>query len=157
MCAYHVYWNISLIPSFRNHSMAVRLSILIEWTEKSEENGQSVGNIMKKLTFHDSIQAPYFILSSDLINGLLNYVYRRRPFHIDDAYVGVAMRDLGINATKIHTFHVTRRFLRFMRTVKDCDLIGRHTFGDNVDANLCRVLHRRLESLVCRKDISLEC
>jgi len=48
----------------------------------------------------------YHVLSSNIIAKYLNYTHIRRPFHADDAYIGVASNDLGINAIQIPGFKV---------------------------------------------------
>ena len=98
----------------------------------------------------------FFILSSDLLYKLFNYVHIRKPFHTDDAYVGVAMRDFKVNTTRINSFRVGPRMPTFIRTVKDCEMLGYSAFGDSIDPQSARELHRRLKSHLC-KNITLKC
>ena len=98
----------------------------------------------------------FFILSSDLLNKLFDYVNIRKPFHTDDAYVGVAMRDYKIHTTRINSFRVGPHMPKFIRTVKDCEMLGYDTFGDSIDPQSARELHRRLQSHLC-KNIALKC
>ena len=98
----------------------------------------------------------FFILSSDLLNKLFNYVYIRKPFHTDDAYVGVAMRDFKVNTTRINSFRVGSREPIFIRTAKDCEMLGYSAFGHSIDPQSARELHRRLQSHLC-KNITLKC
>ena len=98
----------------------------------------------------------FFILSSDLLYKLFNYVHTRKPFHTDDAYVGVAMRDFKVNTTRINSFRVGPRMPKFIRTAKDCEMLGYSAFGDSIDPQSARELHRRLKSHLC-KNITLKC
>ncbi|EDO34915.1 predicted protein, partial [Nematostella vectensis] len=47
---------------------------------------------------------PFHVISSDIVPYLLSYTSLRRPFHVDDAYIGIAMRDLGVEAIGIPGF-----------------------------------------------------
>ena len=38
----------------------------------------------------------FIVISTDLLGSLFNYVYIRKPFHVDDAYIGIAMRYLKV-------------------------------------------------------------
>ena len=91
----------------------------------------------------------FFILSSDLLNRLFNYVYIRKPFHTDDTYVAVAMRDLGVNITTIVSFSVKNNMNVFIRKAGDCKILRLDGFGHNMDPESTRFLHNRLETLAC--------
>ncbi|XP_028392792.1 beta-1,3-galactosyltransferase brn-like [Dendronephthya gigantea] len=98
----------------------------------------------------------FFILSSDLLNRLWNYTCVRKPFHTDDAYVGVAMQDFKVNITKMHSFRAIPRMPQFIRSVKDCEMMNCTAFGDAVDPQSARQLHRRLQSHSC-SNITMKC
>jgi hypothetical protein len=91
----------------------------------------------------------FFILSTDLLNRLFNYAYIRKPFHTDDAYVGVAMRDFGIKITTIFSFGVRPDMNEFVRKAKDCEILKFDGFGHNMDPESTKFLHKKLETLVC--------
>ncbi|KXJ30022.1 Beta-1,3-galactosyltransferase 1 [Exaiptasia diaphana] len=50
------------------------------------------------------LQGAYTVFSSDTLPRYLIYTYRRKPFHTDDAYLGVASEDLQIKAVQIPGF-----------------------------------------------------
>ncbi|CAB4045146.1 beta-1,3-galactosyltransferase 5-like [Paramuricea clavata] len=91
----------------------------------------------------------FFILSSDLLNRLFNYVYIRKPFHVDDAYVGVAMRDLGVNVTKISSFLIQTKMNQRIRKANHCGILRLHAFGHNMEPESNRFLDNRLKALAC--------
>ncbi|CAB3987598.1 beta-1,3-galactosyltransferase 5-like [Paramuricea clavata] len=91
----------------------------------------------------------FFILSSDLLNRLFNYVYIRKPFHTDDAYVAVAMRDLGVNVTTIVSFSVRPDMSEFIHKAEDCEILRLDGFGHSMDPESTRFLHNRLKTLAC--------
>ncbi len=92
----------------------------------------------------------FVILSSDLLNRLLNYVYKRKPFHIDDAYIGLAMRDFGVNITKISSFALRHDMNTFIHNAKDCQILRLDAIGDNVDPkSLIRFVCNRLKLIAC--------
>ncbi len=99
----------------------------------------------------------FFILSSDLLSKLFKYVYIRKPFHTDDAYIGVAIRDFKVNTTRLDSFRVGPRMPQFIRTVKDCEMLGYNAFGDSVDPQSARELHRRLQSHLCNNVTFIKC
>ncbi|XP_028392847.1 beta-1,3-galactosyltransferase 1-like [Dendronephthya gigantea] len=94
----------------------------------------------------------FSILSTDLINKLSDYVYIRKPFHTDDAYVGVAMRDLGVKPTNISSFHVINlnRMRRYIGSFKDCEIFSWNAFGHSLDPRSIKALHLRVQTLVCK-------
>ena len=94
--------------------------------------------------------------ASDLLDRLFTYVNVRRPFHIDDVYVGIGMRDLKVDVTKINSFRIQDSMTKFIRTVKDCEMLGYSAFGHSIDPQSARELHRRLQSHLC-KNITLKC
>ena len=93
----------------------------------------------------------FFILSHDLLNKLFNYVYKRIPFHIDDAYVGLAMHDIGVNATDIPSFIIKGKTRMFFNKSMDCRVAGLVAFGHNIDSSFSKQFHRRIQKLVCEK------
>ena len=93
----------------------------------------------------------FFILSSDLLNRLFNYVYIRKPFHTDDTYVGVAMRDFGVNITTISTFRVGPKMNTLIPKLKDCYLLQKNALGHNVSPETTKTLFHRYETLLCGK------
>ena len=91
----------------------------------------------------------FFILSTDLLNRLFNYANIRKPFHTDDAYVGIAMRDFGVKITTIFSFAVRPDMNEFVRKAEDCKILRTDGFGHNMDAESDRFLHDRLKTLAC--------
>ena len=91
----------------------------------------------------------FYILSSDLLNRLLNYVYIRKPFHVDDAYIGVALRDFGVNVTKISPFLIHTNMSQRIHKAKHCDILRLHAFGHNMEPESTRFLNNRLKALAC--------
>ena len=93
----------------------------------------------------------FFILSTDLLNRLFNYAHIRKPFHTDDAYVGIAMRDFGVKITTIFSFNLRRGMTKFIREAQDCKILGTIGFGHDMDPESDRFLHNRLKTLACGK------
>ena len=54
----------------------------------------------------------FVVISTDLLGSLFNYVYIRKPFHVDDAYIGIAMRYLKVKITKMKSFRVAKYKMR---------------------------------------------
>ena len=98
----------------------------------------------------------YFILSTDLLDRLFNYVYIRKPFHIDDAYVGIAMRDFGVKISTIVPFSLMADTNRFSRSAKDCEILRLHGFAHNMNPESTRFLHNRLKTLACG-NVTIKC
>ena len=96
MCAYHACWNILEKLNFQNHFTEVHLVRLAnlfgrKWTLDYK--------YCEETRFPNFIPGAFYILLSDLLNLLFNYVQMKKtiPFHTDDAYAGVAMRDFKVN------------------------------------------------------------
>ena len=94
----------------------------------------------------------FFILSGDLLNRLFNYAYIRKPFHTDDAYVGVAMRDFGVTITTISSFRISPDMNKEASQYSDCGLLGKIALGHNIDNKASKVLSDRYEKLLCGKN-----
>ena len=77
------------------------------------------------------------------------YVYIRKPFHTDDAYVGVAMRDFGVKIRTIFSFAVRPDMSEFIHKAEDCKILRLDGFGHNMDPESTRFLHNRLTTLAC--------
>ena len=93
----------------------------------------------------------FFILSTDLLNRLFNYAHIRKPFHTDDAYVGIAMRDFGVKVTTIFSLNLRYGMTKFIREAQDCKILGTIGFGHEMDPESDRFLHNRLKTLACGK------
>ena len=126
------------------------------WTYKSHTVSRAVGGkwtvswkYFSEVAFPEFNSGAFFILSSDLLNRLFNYAHVRKPFHTDDAYVGVAMRDFGVKVTKIPSFQLMHDTNAFARKATDCMILSIHGFAHNLNAESIRFLHARLESLAC--------
>ena len=91
----------------------------------------------------------FYIVSRDLLNRLFNYVYIRKPFHVDDAYIGVAMRDFGVNVTKISSFVIRTNMSQRILKTSHCDILRLHAFGHNMEPESTRFLNNRLKALAC--------
>ena len=99
----------------------------------------------------------FIVLSTDLLPSLFNYVYKRKPFHTDDAYVGVAMRDLKVNVTQVPSFTIKNDMPDLIRKKTDCKTLALTGFAHNVDYKTAKVLHGRLESLCERNFTAMSC
>ncbi|CAB4033008.1 beta-1,3-galactosyltransferase 5-like [Paramuricea clavata] len=91
----------------------------------------------------------FFILSADLFNRLFNYVYIRKPFHTDDAYVGIAMRDFGVKIGRISSFVSRHDMNVFIHKAEDCKILRLDGFGHSLDPESTSFLHNRLKTLAC--------
>ena len=93
----------------------------------------------------------FFILSSDLLNRLFNYANIRKPFHTDDAYVGVAMRDFGVKITTISAFRIAPNMNELIPRLNDCYLLGKIALGHSVNPESTKILFHRYETMLCGK------
>ena len=99
------------------------------------------------------ISGAFFILSSDLLYRLFEFVYIKKPFHIDDAYVGIALRNFGVNATRIPSFRLRARVneTSYIRRLKDQFIKNSVAIGHNMTIESIRIFHKRLETILCGK------
>ena len=114
---------------------------------------------ISKKYFAETFWPPYHlgafvVISTDLQRSLFNYVYIRKPFHVDDAYIGIAMRYSQVKVTKIKSFRVAKYKMRkVLPQMTNCEILAIIAFGDGVGPEEMNALHHRLE-LMCSKDIN---
>ena len=103
--------------------------------------------------FPDFNHGPFYILSSDLLDKLFSYVYIRKPFHLEDVYVALAMHDSNIKTTNIESFQLSSLMPSYILqgNIQNCEMLSWIAFGHFMDAQAIEELHHRLQSLVCRK------
>lgn len=73
----------------------------------------------------------YTVFSYDVIPYYLTYTFRNTPYHTDDAYIGVASKFWGINATHIPGFTIEHEEPERKRS--DEELRGALTIGHKVE------------------------
>jgi hypothetical protein len=98
----------------------------------------------------------FYVLSTDVLSELRNYVHIRRPFHTDDAYIGVAARDLKINVTHIIGFRIENNMASLTRSFSDCYLVTLQAFGHSLEPDVLYSLHNRVND-ICAKNTTHSC
>ena len=97
----------------------------------------------------------FILFSMDLLGGLMNYVYIRKPFHTDDAYIGVAIRHLKVKVVHILSFVIENNMNALVRTKDDCYIMKVLAYGHSVDPKAMDHVHSRLEGL-CHANATIE-
>ena len=92
----------------------------------------------------------FYILSTDLLGRLFNYVNIRKPFHLEDTYVAVAMNHFGVNALRISSFVISSSMPSYLSEMNNCKILSIVAFGHNVNGTL---VHHKIESM-CSKNIT---
>jgi hypothetical protein len=77
----------------------------------------------------------------------MNYVHIGKPFHTDDAYIGVAMRHLKVKVVHILSFVIVDNMSTLVRTKDDCYILRVLAYGHHVRSGGMEHLHKRLEDL----------
>ena len=114
---------------------------------------------ISKKYFAETFWPPYHlgafvVISTDLQRSLFNYVYIRKPFHVDDAYIGIAMRYLKVKVTEIKSFRLIKDKMReVLPQMTNCEILDNIAFGDNIGLEQMNALSHVLE-LMCSKDIN---
>ncbi|KXJ08622.1 beta-1,3-galactosyltransferase 5 [Exaiptasia diaphana] len=85
---------------------------------------------------HGSFQ----VVSTDILPEYFNYTQFRMPFHADDAFFGVAARDLGIKVTDIPGFC-------FVVGAEECDLKTATAICHDISPTRIMSLHETYKSL----------
>ena len=130
------------------HSSKVHREIGHKWTISYKYYGEKY--------YPTYSRGAFLILSSDLLNKLFNHVYKRKPFHVEDAYVGLALHDLGVKITKIVSFSLKVNSKAFFRNSTDCTILNLVAFGHRFTPEFSRYLHTRMMRLVCGRT-NLKC
>ena len=97
----------------------------------------------------------FVLLSTDLLGGLMNYVYIRKPFHTDDAYIGVAIRHLKVKVVHILSFVIENNMSTLVRTKDNCYILKVLAYGHGVLSGAMEHVHKRLEDL-CHANVTLK-
>ena len=97
----------------------------------------------------------FMIISSDLLGSLINYVYIRKPFHTDDAYIGVAMRDLKVKVVHILSFDIKNNMAVLVHQKNNCDILKLIAYGHSMNTPAMQHLHGRIEDM-CQKAVTLK-
>lgn len=84
----------------------------------------------------------FYVLSTDVLFRLFNYVHQRRPFHTDDAYIGIAARDLNITVQRIPGLLLEPSMSDLLRDYSDCILIRARGYGHQVDPSTMHVVFK---------------
>jgi len=87
------------------------------------------------------------VISVDLLPKLFNYVRKRRPFHTDDAYIGIAARDLGIDVVRIDGLLLEDSMPQGVHGYGVCRLYNARGFGHSLEPNLMQMLYQKYESM----------
>lgn len=95
----------------------------------------------------------FILLSTDLYSILFKQVYVRKPFHTEDTYVAVAMRDSNVTNSKIFSLELRPNMPKLIRTKTNCQILALYGFGHNLDVESSKLLHGRIESM-CHKNIT---
>ncbi|XP_028392735.1 beta-1,3-galactosyltransferase 1-like [Dendronephthya gigantea] len=103
--------------------------------------------------FPDFNRGPFYILSSDLFEKLFSYVYVRKPFHLEDVYVALAMHDSNIKTTNIDSFQLSSEMPSYVLqgNIQNCEMLSWIGFGHFMDPKAIKKLHLLLQSHVCKK------
>ena len=97
----------------------------------------------------------FILMSTDLLGSLFHYVHIRKPFHTDDAYVGVAMRHFKVKVVHILSFDIKNNMAALIRSKNDCDILKLIAYGHDVRIDAMEHLHGRVEAL-CHKNITMK-
>ena len=85
----------------------------------------------------------------------MNYVYIRKPFHTDDAYIGVAIRYLKVKVVHILSFVIESNMSTLVRAKDDCYILKVLAYGHGVRAEDMEHVNKRLENL-CHGNLTLQ-
>ncbi|XP_028396639.1 beta-1,3-galactosyltransferase 5-like [Dendronephthya gigantea] len=115
---------------------------------------------ISKKYFSERIYPPFIagglvLMSTDLLGRLLNYVHVRKPFHTDDAYVGVAMRDFKVKVINISSFRIIDNMRDVIRSNHNCYILKLIGYAHSIDPGSMQSLHEKLE-FFCRNKTTLE-
>ena len=115
---------------------------------------------ISKKYFPEDVFPPFnggasFLLSADLLGGLMNYVHIRKPFHTDDAYIGVAIRHLKVKVVHISSFVIHNSMSTLIRTKDDCFILKVFAYGHGVRGEDMEHVNKRLENL-CHGNVTLQ-
>jgi len=81
----------------------------------------------------------FHVISSDIVPDILNFTKLKRPIINDDAFIGVSMRSIGVQAIQIPGFQIDFKHPKRERT--DCELLTTKAIGHKLDTNMMVKFH----------------
>ena len=92
----------------------------------------------------------FYVLSTDILFKLFNYVRQRPPFQTEDTYIGIAARDMNISPQRIPGLLLEDFMSNMLRGMSDTTLIQARGYGHDVDPSTMNTVFNRLEELCAR-------
>ena len=86
----------------------------------------------------------FYVFSGKLLHELLNSVNQIKPFGIDDAYIGIVMRHIGVIPESISEF-VNFGFSLFVDVITDCVLQRTIGLSDGLSGKQIMNIHDRIK------------
>lgn len=104
-------------------------------------------------SFNEKFYPPYclgafYVLSRSVIPDILKAVNRWRPWPIEDTYIGVLARDVGVSPTDIYGFVLTARASRNLPRLTDCQWACTIALGHRLTPSHLQLVHGKFESLL---------
>ena len=90
-----------------------------------------------------------YVFSGELLPKLLQAVKRITPFGVDDAYIGILMRDLNVVPTRIHEV-INANLGLFLDFATDCVMLKTIGLFDGLSAKQINYIHTRVKNIDLR-------
>lgn len=164
-------WAYSINPQYilkSDDDVYIRLPLVIDWLVAKKLPQKYYGGApyhnfnvdrdpngkwaVSKRYFNESKFPPFNagafnVFSIDVLPMLFNYVRKRRPFHTDDAYIGIAARDLGIDVVRIEGLLLEDNMPQGVKGFSDCRLHKARGFGHSLEPNLMQMLYKKYTNM----------
>ena len=89
----------------------------------------------------------FYILSRNIIPDILKAVNRWRPWPIEDTYIGVLARDIGVSPVDIYGFVLAERASRNLPYFDECHWASTIALGHRLTPSHLQLIYDKFESL----------
>ncbi|XP_032231149.1 N-acetyllactosaminide beta-1,3-N-acetylglucosaminyltransferase 3 [Nematostella vectensis] len=87
---------------------------------------------------------PFYVFTSNLLPDFIRLTYHFKPFHIEDAYMGILLRHMGIRPVFIPGFLLNDWMPGNIRNFKACDWATAIAVGHKLEGELIEYIHSKL-------------
>ena len=115
--------------------------------DPNERNALPRGSSFNEKYYPPYCLGAFYVLSRSVIPDMLKAANRWRPWPIEDTYISVLARDVGVSPTDIYGFVLTARASKNLPHFRECDWTCTIALGHRLTPSHLLLVHNKFESL----------